>query len=481
MRHASGWTWRRLLALCAAAWLPQAASAGVTVLHGFDFADGEYPIGRVLLGRDGRLYGTTNAGGAGGLGTVFAVGNDKVHQILHAFTGSDGQQLDVGLVQRADGTLFGSTPQGTVVIGPIVTGFGGTVFRLAPDGGGFTTLRSFGGASGEGRSPGQLLDGGDGFLYGVMRYGGALDAGTVFRIAPDGSGLATLFEFTQASGLYPRPQLTLGSDGRLYGALQYGPGVQANGALFSIARDGSGYTVLHSFGGSDGSAPSGALAEVGGLFYGVAGSGGPNGGGTVFRLAPDGTLDTLYAFNGSDGGSPVGPLVPGPDGRLYGLTYGGGSGGGTIFRIAPGGGEFLTLHRLVPADGTGPVNGPVMDSTGLLYGATTRYGGGSLATGSVFRFDALAPQPAGLSLDKHCYNEFNTCMTPFNTTVGVPYDIFWSSENLTSCTASGDWSGAKPGGGRVKITPTRAGLYVYRLVCSGPGGRRSAVVAVSVI
>jgi len=466
------------LALLAAAPL----QAGVTVLHGFDYADGEYPIGRVLVGQDGRIYGTTNAGGTGGLGTVFAVSTSKVHTILHSFQGPDGQQLDAGLVQRADGTIFGTTPQGTVTVGHVVTSFGGTAFSLAPDGSGFSTLHSLAGnGQSEGREPGQLVDGGDGFLYGAMRYGGSAGSsgyGTVFKLAPDGT-VTTLYEFTPASGIYPDRQFSIGSDGRLYGALQYGPGVLANGALFTINRDGSGYTVLHQFSGSDGSAPSGAFAELGGVFYGVTGGGGANGGGTVFRMTPGGTVSTLYAFNGSDGGSPVGPLVAGPDGRLYGMGFGGGSGGGTIFRLSTSG-EFLTLHRLVSFDGTHPVSGPVMDAAGMLYGSTTQYGGGSLATGSVFQFDALVPQPAGLAIDKHCRNEFDTCFTPINTWVGVPYDVFWSSENLNSCIASGAWRGAKPSGGRITVTPTRPGIFTYRLFCSGPGGRKSAAVTVTV-
>lgn len=472
-------TWVPWLMLLAAPPL----QAGVTVLHGFDFADGEYPMGRILLGQDGRLYGSTYAGGSNGLGTVFAVSRSKVHTILHSFVGSDGQQLDAGLVQRTDGTILGTTPQGTVSIGPVVTGFGGTVFSLAPDGSAFTTLRSLAGdGQPEGRQPGQLVDGGDGFFYGVMRFGGNLGSsgfGTVFKVTAAGA-LTKLYDFTPASGFYPQRQLSLGSDGRLYGALQYGPGALANGAIFSIGRDGGGYSVLHQFSGSDGSAPSGALLELGGVFYGVTGGGGPKGAGTLFRMTASGTVATLYSFNGGDGSGPVGPLVAGPDGLLYGLTSGGGSNGGTIFRLSTSG-EFMTLHRLTSFDGISPVSGPVMDASGTLFASTTQYGGGALATGSVFEFDALVPQPAGLSLDKKCYNEFNTCFKPFNTTVGVPYDIFWSSENLSSCNASGAWSGPQPTGGRIKVTPTRPGLYTYRLNCAGPGGRKAATVTVSVI
>ncbi len=457
-----------------------AAGAGVTVLPGFDYDDGEFPEGRLLVGSDGRIYGTTYAGGSAHLGTVFAVGVDKVYTILHSFTGADGDSLDSGLVQWADGTLFGTTPQGSISIGPVSTSFGGSVFNVGADGGAFATLRTFSGNGvPDGSRPGALVDGGDGYLYGAMRDGGAGGVGTVFRTTPDGA-FETLHAFTAAGGMYPDRHLTLGSDGNLYGALSYGPGGNANGAIFRIGRAGDGYAIVHAFDGSDGDAPSGALAELGGAFYGVAAGGGTYGHGTVFRMTAGGSVATLHAFNGDDGHSPVGPLAVGPDGNLYGMTFGGGNSGyGTIFRITPQG-AWLTLHRLTTFDGTHPVSGPAMRGDGTLFGATTQYGGGSLATGSVFSFDALAPQPAALSLTKFCYNEFDICFRPINTVVGQPYSVIWSSENLAACFASGAWSGAKPVAGRITVTPVRAGIFTYRLLCIGPSGPKAASVTVTV-
>jgi uncharacterized repeat protein (TIGR03803 family) len=46
-------------------------------------------------------------------------------------------------------------------------------------------------------------------------------------------------------------------------------------------------TLLHRFNGSDGSEPfGGVVLDAGGNLYGTTGSGGPNGGGTVFKIAP---------------------------------------------------------------------------------------------------------------------------------------------------------------------------------------------------
>lgn len=458
------------LALCAAS---AVAGPGVTVLHGFGYDEGQYPIGRLLYGSDGRIYGTTYGGGAARLGTAFAVAKDKTFTLLHSFKGEDGNSLNGGLIQLADGSLLGTTPQGSYCVGTLCSNFGGSVFVMSADGSGFATLRRFPGSGvPEGSGPGTLVDGGDGYFYGTTNSGGAHGLGTVFKTARDGS-LVTLHSFDGVNGSTPGPLLTRGSDGYFYGSLRYGANSYDAGAIFRIAPDG-GYTLLHTFDPfTEGKGPSGGLVELAGEFYGVTAAQGVGigGAGTVFKIHPNGMVTRLKAFNGTDGATPVGPLALGPDGKLYGLTYGGGPGnGGTIFRLAPDGGGFMTLHGLVFADGTGPSAGPIIGADGLLYGAATYGGGTSSAVGSVFQFDPLAQQPATLAVSKFCYNEFNLCFRPINTTVGHAYDVIWTSANLTECVASGAWIGRKPPAGRLQFVPTQAGVFTYRLRCTGPGG-----------
>jgi uncharacterized repeat protein (TIGR03803 family) len=459
--------------------LAHAAQAGVVVLHGFDYDDGQYPEGRILQGQDGRFYGTTYGGGANHLGTVFSVGPDGSFSLLHSFDGTDGYSLDSGLAQRPDGRLVGSTPQGSIVINHVSTGFGGTVFQLAPDGSGFTTLKSF--AAGDavyGAEPGAPVDGGDGNFYAVQRTGGPNGLGTVIRVAGDGT-VSVIHAFSSSEGYSPQNGLTRGSDGNLYGALAYGPGGNPNGALFRLTLGGA-LTVLHTFNQTDGRLPASQLAEMGdGYLYGVTIGGGPADAGTVFRIDSGGTLTTLHAFTGSDANEPVG-LARGPDGLLYGLSFSGGpSGGGTIFRIDSTG-KLLVLHLLAGIDGTHPLAAPIFGSDNRLYGTTTQYGGAPGAAGSVFAFDALSPQPPELQMQKICYNEFDTCFTPINTVVGQMFTVAWQSANLTKCTGSGKWRGNEPTSGRIDVVPLRAGLYTYRLNCSGPNGPASATVTVTV-
>jgi len=156
--------------------------AGVeTVLHSFGKSgDGIQPLGRLTLGSDGALYGTTTDGGAHGHGMVFRLTPEGVETILYSFTGAprDGSFPEAGLLQGQDGNFYGTT------------GFGGannlgTVFKLTP-GGVETVLHSFAGAPGDGSQPeGTLVEGSDGNLYGTTYQGGANNVGAFFRIRPN--------------------------------------------------------------------------------------------------------------------------------------------------------------------------------------------------------------------------------------------------------------------------------------------------------
>jgi uncharacterized repeat protein (TIGR03803 family) len=80
------------------------------------------------------------------------------------------------------------------------------------------------------------------------------------------------------------------------------------------------YSVIHSFAFGQQS-PQGLIQGTDGDFYGVTAQGGANGLGSVFRIAPGGTLATLYSFSGVDGASPNGILAQGIDGFFYGTTF----------------------------------------------------------------------------------------------------------------------------------------------------------------
>ena len=101
-----------------------------------------------------------------------------------------------------------------------------------------------------------------------------------------------------------------------------------------VARGQASYEVLHAFEQEAQYPTAGVLRDSVGNLYGTTVYGGASGAGTVYKLAPDGTLTILHSFNGSDGYCPFADVLQDSTGNLYGTTpYGGAVGGGVVFAI----------------------------------------------------------------------------------------------------------------------------------------------------
>src|SRR3954469_13707816 len=85
----------------------------------------------------------------------------------------------------------------------------------------FTTLANFDESNGRAPYLGSLVQGTDGNLYGTTEYGGVRNAGTVFRVSPDGT-LTTIYSFCSQAGCAdgdgPYGGLVMGRDGKFYGS-----------------------------------------------------------------------------------------------------------------------------------------------------------------------------------------------------------------------------------------------------------------------
>jgi uncharacterized repeat protein (TIGR03803 family) len=286
--------------------------------------------GRLIQGSDGKLYGTTLVGGAADGGTVFRVNPDGTAlEVLHAFAcPSDGCNPVAGLTAGRDGKLYGTTQSGGGA-------GGGTVFRLNPDGTAFEVLHAFAFPCDIGGCfpVADLTAGSDGKFYGTTQGDGGAGGGTVFRLNPGGTAFEVLHAFDCESGCGPQAALTAGSDGKFYGTTFRG-GTGGGGTVFRLNPDGTAFEVLHSFAcgsNGDGCIPfAGLTASSDGKFYGTTFTGDAGGGGTVFRLNPDGTaFEVLHAFAcESEGCNPFAGLTAGSDGKFYGTTTGGGAGAG---------------------------------------------------------------------------------------------------------------------------------------------------------
>jgi uncharacterized repeat protein (TIGR03803 family) len=421
----------------------QISTDGLTfnTLHNFNYSDGNGPIGGVYQGGDGNLYGNTAGGGANGFGTVYQVSTDgTVFNTLHNFSGFDGNVPIGGIIQGSDGKLYGTTQYGgTLNLG--------VIFSVTTNGATFSTLFGFGNGFTGGQIPayGSLTLGPDGDYYGMTLYGGLYAKGTLYKVDPTDGTVTILYNFSgQADGGTPEGGVTFGSDGNLYATTNNG-GSYSNGTLFCYAPSTQTLTTLYSFGGSVGAYPPGnsaqtTLVQVGASLYGVSAVGGrynqgafyrvslpsavhpvaitvlhsfsyqegqnPNGKlalgqdgklygttnygaansyGTVFKMTPSGAISTLHVFNGSDGYYPYGGLVQGYDGKLYGTTTGGGANGaGVVFQISTDGKTFNVLHSFTwGSDGGDPNGDLILGTDGKLYGTTTA--GGANGFGTVFQ------------------------------------------------------------------------------------------------
>jgi uncharacterized repeat protein (TIGR03803 family) len=168
-------------------------------------------------------------------------------------------------------------------------------------------------------------------------------------------------DLTNSDGANPYAGLIL-SGNTLYGMATEGGG-GANGTVFKVNTDGTDFTNLHSFtagalnGGfdltnSDGANPYAGLILSGNTLYGTATEGGGGANGTVFKVNTDGTgfanlynftaLDQTYYTN-SDGANPSGGLILSGN-TLYGTAQVGGSfNAGTVFSLSLG---ALTARQL---------------------------------------------------------------------------------------------------------------------------------------
>jgi uncharacterized repeat protein (TIGR03803 family) len=87
------------------------------VLHQFGLTkrDGLGPVGSLLFNKKGVLYGTTELGGAAGLGTVFKMRQHAgawKEAVIYNFDGPTGAVPEGGLIRDTAGNLYGTTSTG---------------------------------------------------------------------------------------------------------------------------------------------------------------------------------------------------------------------------------------------------------------------------------------------------------------------------------------------------------------------------------
>jgi uncharacterized repeat protein (TIGR03803 family) len=290
-----------------------------TILHSLSCDEGLYPESALVRDSAGNLYGTAWGGGAYGKGSVFELSSTAAggwtFQVIHSFSGPDGVAIQDAVVIDASGNVYGT----------------------ALCGGSSTAVRSW---------------------EVTPDCGGATGDGTVWELSPQSDGSwkeTTLYSFMGGDdGANPSTQgrLTFDAAGNLYGGTNNG-GKYGYGTVFELSPSADGTwteTLLHTFDGKDGIAPSGGLIfDAAGNLYGETfgpgnymggGGGGETGGQLVYELTPnlDGTWSetVLHRFDNPASSGPSMGLIFDAVGNLYGTTAVGGTyNNGTVFEITP--------------------------------------------------------------------------------------------------------------------------------------------------
>ncbi len=309
---------------------------------------------------------------------------------LNGQTGEDGNEIESGFVIDPSGNMFG------------VAMYGG------PDGDpGFGDAGDYG-------TPGY------GMVWEITNTGFYRDIHDFGHTTTNSNGMRG------PDGKWPIAQVTLDSQGNLYGSTSigglYGGSTSGGGVVWEITKAGV-YKDLHDFGGTitlsngsqgkDGYAPSSVVFDSSGNMFGAAADGlpflespifdeGPVGTGMIWEITKSGKYLDLHDFGGRVRNASG---VLGPDGlqptsvaldrlgNLYGTTNFGGPkapGAGIVWELTTSG-AYRDLHDFggsIPGanggakpDGANPFDGVTIDASGNIFG-TTANGGALVGPGN---------------------------------------------------------------------------------------------------
>ncbi len=340
--------------------------------------DGMDPAGGMVV-LNGTLYGTTQVGGQGDAGAVFASSTAGKERVLYSFGtggGPDGVLPMAGLVVL-NGIFYGTAISGGQ------NGFG-AIFKIDKSGK-ESLVYSFKGGN-DGSGPYAALTPYKGALYGTTIQGGGSSncsqgCGTVFEVTTAGKEHVVYAFKGGNDGAAPVSNVIL-LNSAFFGTTPNG-GKNGTGTIFKTSATGK-EQVLHSFGsGLDGSEPEAGLVSLNGKLYGTTNGGGQHFNGTVFSTTTAGSEHVVYDFKGgSDGANPEANLIAIKN-TFYGTTAGGGAASlGTVFSVSPSGSEHVLHAFKSTSEGSDP-RGSLVANAGSLYGTTSM--GGASQFGTIFK------------------------------------------------------------------------------------------------
>src|SRR5688572_8671198 len=320
-----------------------------------DNGGGMWPFASLVQGANGRLYGTTRSGGTNNSGTLFE------YDITREIYTKKVDFIDItspsdNMVLASNGKLYGLTQYGGA------ENVGG-IFEYDPSTNNFSKKIDF--QAIYGRPNGALIQLPNGKLYGVantssVSFGKAI----LFEYDPASNTFAKKVDFNPVvEGNVPSGTL-LYSDGKIYGLMRYGGGNNL-GTLFQFDPVTGSLLKLKDFDGTIlGGHPIGTLIKAkNNKFYGVSQSGGAFNAGTIVEFNPGtGSLNKVFDFNIPLAGvSDIQTsLIESSNGKLYGTTHDGNNGKyGILYEFDIATKTFTEKHTFTGPDG-GYIRGPLL-------------------------------------------------------------------------------------------------------------------------
>ena len=348
---------------------------------GFTNGYGSFPRCTLTEATDGKLYGTTK-GGLYHNGNLFCFdpASGSIESKISFSSDDQGSFPIGGLVQGANGRIYGMAYQG----GELRSG---TLFEYDITRNVMTKKYEF--SSEHGSHPGgTMVLANNGKLYGLTWFGGKSHSGVIFEYTPSTNSYVKKKDFESDMGS-PRGAMVQASNGKFYGtSIAYA--TDNKGSLFEYDPSTNLLTKKVIFTGiGNGGPPTGTLLHDGDKLYGLTSEGGTQGKGTLFEYnILTGVLATLKNFGLGAGENPAGSLIKAKNGKFYGATSRGGTfQSGVIFEFDPSDNTLTKLHDFSndSQNGIDIQTGLAESPNGKLYGTMAQ--GGSYRKGVLYEFD----------------------------------------------------------------------------------------------